>query len=378
MASRHAAGRDAYLEDIPGLWEDYRRTLETGRVREPHVVLVGEYGRQRLGPDATLHALKTRIERELAGARITVICPGPNAIRRRYASEPRVTAIGSAHPRALRAIATCHVFIVGGGELRTAAPTLDLTRLPDLGSTVPTLASMAAKVARARVCFYGVTVGRLPSGLARRALSAALHRADVVSVCDEASLRALQQLPLERSILRVLDPAVSLEAASDATSDEALRYWAGSAIAAPYVVLSFAAPATPEKVRAIARCARCLVGEHGCHVVLLASDQDASDPAHDDLDLARRVRAEASLPKDLTVLEATYPPATVLALLARARASVVERSSMAQLARAAGIPTQLVTERAPAAGENAARFLAPSAFASAPDGAWVAALVSSP
>ncbi len=380
--SRGRARRGVISPDVPGLWEDYVEWLQARHIDAPRIVVWGDYGSRRLGSDAALHVLLQRIRSHLPSARVTVVCAGPGSIRARYPEDGRLQVCAPASPTAVRVLARCQILIIGGGLVRL--PRLSPARLRAAlfgTATSPHLAVSAVKIAGARVCYHAVALDQLPQGLAREALRRAFHQADVVSVRDGVSAQRLEALNIERGIVRVHDPALELEPAPDADVDEILSYWAPGVAGGPRVALCFAASSSPRKVEAIVACTRQLVHEHGAFVVLLPVDQDEGDPQHDDVPLARQVRAELGQPNRVAVIEGAYHPAVVRALLGAMDAAVVERRSALLLAASARIPLRLVTDdlhtideaRAIGAGDRQTGL---EAFCDDPAGEWLGTLLA--
>jgi polysaccharide pyruvyl transferase WcaK-like protein len=329
--------------DVPGLWEEYATWLEGRGVERPRFVVDGRFGVGRFESDATLHVLLGRIRAALPTARVHVVCPGAATIRRRYHRDERVSAAAPHGPLSLKAIARCHVYVVGGGDLSSLQTSLT-GAAAEISTRIPRvyLAVLATRARGARSCFHSVAFSRPPTGVQRVVAQRAFQAADVVAARDSASLRHLQALA-ERGVVRVEHPVLALEAESEEVASEVLRYWGSREDERPLVALACTG-GDPARVRAVAACARHLIERRGCRVLFVPFDHDETNPRFDDLAFGRLVRAELGRQDSFAVVEGAYSPPVVAALIGRVRAVVTTRLDAALLADRGGTPFVAVTD----------------------------------
>ena len=326
--------------DVPGLWEEYAAWLDGRGIERPRFVIDGRFGVGSFEPDATLDVLLRRIHAALPKARVHVVCPGAATIRRRYQLDGRVTAGAASRPASLRAIARCHVYAVGGGDLSLLQTSLTGTAAK-VSSRIPRvyLAVLATHARGERSLLHSVAFSRAPTGVHRAVARRAFQAADVVAARDSVSLAHLQTIA-ERGVARVEHPVLALEADAAEAALEVLQYWGWRADDRPLVALA-RSPGSPSRVRAVAACARHLIEQRGCRVAFLPFDHGEGDH---DLAFGRQVRAELGRGEFFTLVEGAYRPARVAALVERSQAVVTTRLEAALLADRAGIPFVAVTD----------------------------------
>ncbi len=318
--------------DIPGLWSGYQTWLAERGVRTARVVLHGGYGKNNLGDDAILHVLIERTLEHLPGAQITVVCHGPENVARRYQHVSGLSACYFKSGAALRAIVKSHIYIIGGGGIVNkinAYSGRQTMKLLDMKGKFLFIAAALAKVTGAQTCFYAIGATSFPDRGVKALAKPVLNGATVVSVRDERSLQNLETIGVQRPIVQVLDPALSLKPAPRAEAEEVLRKWGvpgvGRRVCVGFRFVRDGATDNDAKVQAAARFCDHLIKRCGGHVVFLPASQHPSEHYEDDLEFGRRVRSALAEAKSFSLIEEYYHPTLMMAVLGAMDFNVLER-----------------------------------------------------
>lgn len=188
------------------------------------LLLSGYFGYDNAGDEAVLAAMLEALGNRLpSGAQFTVTSGNPARTIERYNTPAcRVAAIPRQDPATLaRAIGQCDLFISGGGSLLQ-----DVTSLRNVVyyTTLIRVAHLMGKP----VMIYAQGVGPLRRGLSRRLARAAMQRARVITLRDDASAALLREIGVTRDIEVTADPVWALqpEAGDDATPANDGPVWA--------------------------------------------------------------------------------------------------------------------------------------------------------
>lgn len=332
--------------DVPGLWQGYRDWLSRRGVHAPRVTLHGGYGKNNLGDDAILHVLILRVLRELPGAQLTIVCHGPENVALRYAHINGFAACGFKSRAALRAMVRSHIYIIGGGGIINrinAYSGRQTFRLLDMKGKFLFLAALAAKLSGAQTHFYAIGANSFPDAGVRFLARHVLETADVVSVRDQGSSSSLAHLGLERPLVSVLDPALSMRPATPELARALLRRWGYQRRERPLVLLGFRyvreAHASDEtKVAAVVRLARHLMHQRAADVVFFPASQHPSQHAEDDLDFGRAVLRELKGHPQFFLIEEYPDPELAMAVFGCADLCIFERLHAVILSSLMGVP----------------------------------------
>jgi len=319
--------------DVPGLWEGYQQWLEERGIRQPRVAVHGGYGKNNLGDDAILDVLIERTLRHLPDARITVVCHGPDNVRRRYDDVAGLTACHFKSRAAAVAVVRSHIYIIGGGGIVNRINVYSgrqRWKILDPKGKVLFLAALGAKLAGAKTHFYAIGATSFPDAGVKALARLVLRTADTVSVRDPLSVENLRSLGLRREIVRVLDPALSLRPDEPEAAESVLQQWGVAARPRRRVGVAFryvrdASTDNQAKVRAVADLVRHLVRKTGCQVVFIPASHHPSEHYEDDLDFGRQVRSILGPTDDFSLIEQYYHPRLMMALLAAMDFNLMER-----------------------------------------------------
>ena len=320
-------------QDVPGLWQGHRDWLAARGIRAPRVTLHGGYGKNNLGDDAILHVLLQRVLSELPGAQLTIVCHGPENVRRRYAHINGLAACGFKSKAALSAMARSHIYIIGGGGIINrinAYSGRQTLRLLDMKGKFLFLAAWAAKFAGAQTHFYAIGANSFPDAGVRFLARHVLETAHVVSVRDKGSLDMLRKLGLGRRLVPVLDPALSMRPADPEQAALLLQRWGYQASTRPLVLIGFryvreACSSDGDKVAAVVSLARHLMEQRSADVVFFPASQHPSQHAEDDLDFGRAVRRQLKGHRQFFLVEEYPHPELAMAVFGRADLCIFER-----------------------------------------------------
>jgi polysaccharide pyruvyl transferase WcaK-like protein len=319
--------------DVPGLWQGHRDWLAQQGIREPRVTLHGGYGKNNLGDDAILHVLIQRVLSELPGAQLVIVCHGPENVARRYAHVNGLTACGFKSRAALRAMFLSHIYIIGGGGIINrinAYSGRQTLRLLDMKGKFLFLAALAARLSGAQTHFYAIGANSFPDAGVRFLARHVLETANVVSVRDQGSLGILRDLGLERRLVPVLDPALSMRPAAPGQAAALLQRWGYQGSTRPLVLIGFryvreANSSDENKIAAVTRLARHLMDQRSADVVFFPASQHPSQHAEDDLDFGRAVLRELKGHPQFFLVEEYPHPELAMAVFGRANLCIFER-----------------------------------------------------
>jgi polysaccharide pyruvyl transferase WcaK-like protein len=352
MSGQDASGTllDRMPADVPGLWEGYRDWLAERGVEHPRVVLHGGYGKRNMGDDAILHVLLGRVRRELPGARVTVVCHGPDWVAERY---PEVAACHFKSLGALKAMLASHIYIIGGGGIINRINTYSgrrVLKVLDMKGKFQFLATLVAGVTGARTHYYAIGATSFPDPAVRLLASAALRRADTVSVRDPLSEDNVRRLGVRGAVL-VRDPALSLvpapvAAARAILADVGLR--PKGERDRPLVGLNLRYVGDPAidndaTVALGAELVERLTVEHGCGVLFLAISRHPSKELEADHRFADALRAALPDTVPLHRLDRYHPPEVMAALIGELDYLLVSRLHGAILAHVVGTPFRCIS-----------------------------------
>ncbi len=336
--------------DVPGLWNGYAEWLSARGVTHPRVAIHGGYGKNNLGDDAILDVLLTRTLQHFPEAEITVVCHGPGNVRARYRELARLSACHFKSLDALRAVVRSHLYVIGGGGIVNRINTYSgrqRLRLLDMKGKYLFLAALAARLFGAHTSYYAIGATSFPDAGVKLLARWGFQHADVVSVRDRRSLANLRALGVDREIVLVRDPALSLTPLSGEEAEAVLARWNAAHASRPRVCIGFryvrepgvSNEATVEKVAALARHLMTV----GLRVVFLAASQHPSENYEDDLHFGRAVRQRLGSEERFSLVEEYCHPRLTMAMLGRMDLCILERLHAVVLALLAGAPVYAIS-----------------------------------
>ncbi|MGB9624127.1 MAG: glycosyltransferase [Phycisphaerae bacterium] len=198
------------------------RSSTNGTAR-PHILVSGWYGHNNLGDEAILDVLIAELGRRLGSCLFTVITEAVSSPQTRSLHGypvrwlphhspyrlPNVPAprLWAGFVRCWAAVATCDLFILGGGGLlRDNFRRSNLLRLLD--------DVFWARLTGTPAAVFAIGAGPFVTGLGKRLIRSLVHVARSVSVRDEISAAALRSIGVAEGRIRIVgDPALLLRAA---------------------------------------------------------------------------------------------------------------------------------------------------------------------
>ena len=195
------------------------------------IFLSGYYGYANAGDEAVLAAILEHFSAEMSQrgqAAEFIVTSGDSAQTLAWHDSPSyaLRPIGRQSPRDLLAgIRACDVFVSGGGSLLQ-----DVTSLRNV--VYYTGLIRLAALSRKPVAIYAQGVGPLRHSLSRKLARAAMQKASVITVRDQASRDLLRQIGVSRPIEVTADPVWGLSSSQDAVPEPdawtvSLRTWVG-------------------------------------------------------------------------------------------------------------------------------------------------------
>lgn len=195
------------------------------------IFLSGYYGYANAGDEAVLAAILEHFSAELSQRGQPaefIVTSGDSAQTLGWHGSPNyvLRVIGRQNPRELLAgIRGCDVFVSGGGSLLQ-----DVTSLRNVAYYTGLI--RLAALSRKPVAIYAQGVGPLRRSLSRKLARAAMQKANVITVRDQASRDLLRQIGVSRPIEVTADPVWGLSSSQDAAPEPdawtvSLRTWVG-------------------------------------------------------------------------------------------------------------------------------------------------------
>jgi polysaccharide pyruvyl transferase WcaK-like protein len=331
--------------DVPGLWEGYASWFEAEGIRRPRVVIHGGYGKNNLGDDAILDVLLTRTLEHFPKAAVTIVCHGPDNVKRRYRALSNVTACHFKSVAALSAVFKSHLYFIGGGGIVNKINVYSgrqRFKLLDMKGKYLFLAAAGAKLSGAKTHFYAIGATSFPDPGVKLLARLVLASADVVSVRDPLTIDNIRSLGVSRELVMVLDPAMSMKPGSREEAEEMLARWGAAKRGRPRVCIGFRYVREPgvdndEKVRAVARLTRHLI-DRGNDVIFLPASQHPSEHFEDDLHFGREVKKVLGNEPHFALIEQYYHPRLTMAALGAMDFCVLERLHAVILTSLTGVP----------------------------------------
>ena len=315
--------------DIPDLWENYKKTLNAKGVTAPVVVLHGGYGKNNMGDDAILDVLISRVRDNLPGAKIIVVCHGPEYVREQYGLESCYFKSFCA----IKAIVKSHIYIIGGGGIVNKINTYSGYRyfkIFDMKGKFLFIAALLAKIFRAQTVFYAIGATSFSDAAVKFLARLSLNFADVISVRDKLSMDNLKKIGVKKDIVQVLDPALSLTPADKQQGRDILEQLGVGSSGKNVVGFNMRYVRDPsvdndDTVAEAAKLVDYLVKDRNCEVLFLPISRHRSEHFEDDFDFGMQVKARLSDDKDFYILQDYYHPATMMAILGLMDFCVLER-----------------------------------------------------
>ena len=329
--------------DVPGLWEHYVESLEKRGIEYPHVVIHGGYGKNNTGDDAILHVLIMRTRQYLPNAHITVVCHGPDNVRKWY---PDVSAYHFKSFSTIRAILRSHIYIIGGGGIIDRINTYSgykTFKIFDMKGKFLFIAAYLAKLFGAKTNFYAIGATSFPDPVVKLLTRRVLSQADVVSIRDPLSLKNIRSIGVKRDLIQVLDPALSLEPVSADVAKDVLKEWKVIKGSRPLIGLNMRYVRDKfidnEKTAAETTKLIChLIQEKGCKVLFIPISQHPFKHYEDDLDFGRHVKKQLKQMPHFYLMEKYYHPTIMMAILGEMDFCILVRLHAVILAFKMGIP----------------------------------------
>lgn len=330
-------------DDVPGLWQNYVKWLRNKGIEKPRIVIHGGYGKNNTGDDAILHVLIQRIKKNIPKAQITVICHGPKQIRLWY---PEVSAYHFRSFATLKAILRSHIYLIGGGGIIDQINTYSgyrRFRIFDMKGKFLFLAALLAKWFGASTHFYAIGATSFPDSAVKLLSRIVLPRADIVSVRDFLSYKKLRSIGINRELIPVLDPALSLEPSTKEEAKEILKTLGISEQIRPLVGLNmrYVRDGVTDNQKIILETIQMvhyLIQEKKCDVLFIPISQNPFKHFEDDLDFGRKVKAGLNPTPHFYLLEQYYHPTLMMAILGEMDFCILERLHAVILAYKMRVP----------------------------------------
>lgn len=329
--------------DVPGLWDGYAKFIKAKGIDRPRVVIHGGYGKNNLGDDAILHVLIERTKEHFPKARITVLCHGPAYVREHYAD------IDSYHFKslgALKAIVRSHIYFIGGGGIINVINIYSgyqRFRIFDMKGKFLFIAALLAKLFGAKTHFYAIGSTSFPDPVVKFLARVGLASADVVSVRDPLSIENIRKIGVKRELVQVLDPALSLEPASEQQALAVLAEFGIGERQRPLIGLNmrYVRDNVTDNDKIIAEAARLvqyLIEEKNCEVLFIPVSQHPREHFEDDLDFGRELRSKLPATEHFYLMQKYYAPTVMMAVLGAMDFCILERLHAVILASKTGTP----------------------------------------
>lgn len=337
--------------DVPGLWDEYVELMQRKGVKSPRVVIHGGYGKNNFGDDAILHVLITRVEKYLPNAHITVVCHGPANIRNRYSELSNISACNFKSLATIKAIVKSHIYLIGGGgivNLINIYSGFQTFRIFDMKGKFLFVAAYLAKIFGANTHFYAIGATSFPDPVVKWLARFVLNRADIVSVRDPLSIANLQGIGVKRKLIHVLDPALSLEPASEEGAHSALKECGIDKKLRPLMCLNmrYVRDGVTDNNQTIAETVilvRHLIEEKEFDVLFMPVSQHPTEHFEDDLDFGRQVKSGLGNTTHFYLMDKYYHPSVMMAILREADFCILERLHAVILASKVGVPFFAIT-----------------------------------
>jgi polysaccharide pyruvyl transferase CsaB len=287
--------------------------------------IAGSYGGCNLGDEAILSGILTEI-RGSVDAEVTVFSGDAEDTARRHHVERSVRCTGLSRDEVMDLVEPLDLFILGGGGILFDHWVREHIREPLLAEevAVPVMA-------------YAVGTGPLRDREAQRSVRECLSRADVVTVRDAQSRRALEKIDVDREILVTADPALLLR--HEPLPEGALE---SEGLADKGCVIGMSVrepgPAAPDIDEAsyhamLANAADYMVERYAAHVAFVPIEPSVRDLQH-----AHAVIARMHRPQHASVMREVYTSQQLISLIGRFDLAVGMRLHFLIFAALAGVP----------------------------------------
>jgi polysaccharide pyruvyl transferase WcaK-like protein len=340
--------------DVPGLWAGLQeRFADLGR--PPRVVIHGGYGKNNMGDDSILHVIRGRVLAAFPNAEIHVVCHGPERIVERYRNDAGgpVTSSYFKSRETIRAAHRADVYIIGGGSIVNRINSYSgnmVFKVLDPKGKFQFLTALFSNWTGGFTIFYAIGAESFPDVVVRILTRLALNRADVVSVRDPNTVENLRKIGVNREIVHVLDPAISLVPADPAAAD-ALLVEIGLPPRAqrtrPLVGVNFRWVGDPaiDNEKTLSEAVRLVrdLDKRGCDVIFLPTSHYPQKPLEDDVDFGTRLRDALGAPAYYTLLDRYPHPTVFMALFGACDALVVSRFHAVVFGTMMGVPVAVVS-----------------------------------
>ncbi|MGA1791282.1 MAG: polysaccharide pyruvyl transferase family protein [bacterium] len=330
--------------DVPGFWEGCLEFVERRGIDRPRVVIHGGYGKRNLGDDAILHVLIKRTKRYLPKAHITVICHGPDNVRKWY---PDISIYHFKSLSTLLAIIKSNIYIIGGGGIVNIINVYSgrkTFKIFDMKGKFLFFAAHLAKFSGAKTHFYAIGATSFPDPGVKILARIVLSKADFVSVRDPLSIKNIRGIGVKRKLFLVLDPALSMETAPRkdvlAALNECGMPERGSR---PFLCLNmrYIGDRKTDNKKTLLETMRLveyLIDQKKCDVLFMPASQHPTKHLEDDLDFGRRLKAELGEIPHFYLMEKYYHPRVMMGILAEMDFCILERLHTVILASKVGVP----------------------------------------
>lgn len=329
--------------DVPGLWDNYAKSMEAKGIDSPRVVIHGGYGKNNLGDDVILHVLVTRTKKYLPKAQISVLCHGPDYVRSQY---PGIDAYHFKTIGALRAIIKSHIYLIGGGGIINVINVYSgwqRLKIFDMKGKFLFIAAWLAKLFGAETHFYAIGATSFPDPVVKFLTRVVLGSADLVSVRDGLSIANIHQAGVKREVIEVLDPALSLEPAPEQQARKVLAECGIVERRRPLVGLNmrYVRDKVTNNDRTIAETAKLveyLIEQKNCDVLFIPVSQHPTEHFENDLDFGREVKSKLQATEHFYLIEKYHHPTVMMAVLGAMDFCILERLHAVILTSKTGTP----------------------------------------
>ena len=284
------------------------------------IFLAGYYGFRNAGDEAVLAVALADLRDNLPNARFTVMSGNPAETSARHG----VPAVAWDDPaKIIEVIAQSHLVIIGGGGLFHDYWGVETSRIFSPGNWgIGLFAGIAlhAALRSKRVMLYGVGVGPLFSKEAREYTRAVCLAADVITVRDRNSKRAIESLGIPGKAITVTADCAFASKPAPAGGDELAALLPSRTGAEPRVAVAvreWNAGVHPEFWRKqLARALDGLIEKTGAKVVFIPFQKTGTE-REDDVAAGQRVASLMKSAASVTAIEESLEPAEIGALISQ-------------------------------------------------------------
>lgn len=335
--------------DVPEMWQYYKLHFDLKGVEHPRVVIHGNGGKYNMGDDAILEVILYRILENLPNAHITVVCYGPEVVKKRYAHIKNLQATCFKSIGAIIAAFTCDLYIIGGGGILNKTNVysgFNKWKFLDFKGKYMYFAIIMAKLSGALTNFYGIGATSFNDPVVKWLALKVIPKSDIVSMRDKMSIDNFKRAGVVKKIYQILDPAFSLVPATQDIGKQIIRKWGVDIDTHPRPLVGLCMRYIPEYVGSNEQTLRETVAliqyidsELGMDVFYIPTSQHPDKQIEDDLHFGRELRRRlCQKNSNFYMMEQFYNPNEFKAVLGLLDGAILERLHGMILSCMQGVP----------------------------------------